>query len=547
MEDRNCSTSQMIVVGPARWARSSILHPRSSILPLRSSRRSRCERGFSFAEVMFAVVILGIGFIMVAAIFPVAIQQTQANGEENVAALAARDAADAISSLPSSVTNPAYVAPGAANYQTLVSNNPGIAVQTYPAFPPTVKNYILGSQDGSVPGAVAPPAVVVPFNGMRWQLLQSNSIQISDTRFAYVPFYRRENGSAFAELIVIAVAVRNNPTYVVGSDALNTNNSQVNITLTPNTAMGPPPLSAVQLQQIGKTSLRQTAICPDTITFTGGTPAGGESANLAVQMPTNSRLIGRSYTCGFQINSTGTFELNPGDGMALTAGYDGNWGTPNRTVDPGTGTTESGYLLSKATLQPQVAYAILTSTPNNPAGEITLYSGPASNTVPAAAVPGAFVIIADDYPYDPNSSLNGNGTAGSYSYNLLPNNANPASANIPPYAVGTLNGRIFRLASVASDLSPSNGLKRFNLDPAYGMRPAGNYVESPDAMPGQSIMAAANANRVSPNQGSPGGPYDPNSEQFRVKVYIVGAATSNGTALGSAQDIGVFATYFQVK
>ena len=46
--------------------------------PVKSRRpfaRGRGSRGFSFTEVLFAVMILGIGFIMVAAIFPVAIQQ----------------------------------------------------------------------------------------------------------------------------------------------------------------------------------------------------------------------------------------------------------------------------------------------------------------------------------------------------------------------------------------------------------------------------------------------------------------------------------------
>src|SRR5438552_15964832 len=38
--------------------------------------------GFTFTEVMFAVILLGVGFIMVAAIFPVAIQQSQSNLED---------------------------------------------------------------------------------------------------------------------------------------------------------------------------------------------------------------------------------------------------------------------------------------------------------------------------------------------------------------------------------------------------------------------------------------------------------------------------------
>ncbi len=44
----------------------------------------RARRGFTFAEVMFAVVILGIGFIMIAAIFPVAIQQNAQTSSDSI-------------------------------------------------------------------------------------------------------------------------------------------------------------------------------------------------------------------------------------------------------------------------------------------------------------------------------------------------------------------------------------------------------------------------------------------------------------------------------
>ena len=58
---------------------------RSAIyLPI-SRRRLQGYRGFSFIEVMFAVIVLGIGFIMVSAMFPVAIQQTQSNVEDAAA------------------------------------------------------------------------------------------------------------------------------------------------------------------------------------------------------------------------------------------------------------------------------------------------------------------------------------------------------------------------------------------------------------------------------------------------------------------------------
>src|SRR5437773_10279821 len=48
------------------------------------------RKGFSFAEVMFAVIVLGIGFIMIAAIFPVAIQQSKATNDETTAAATAK-------------------------------------------------------------------------------------------------------------------------------------------------------------------------------------------------------------------------------------------------------------------------------------------------------------------------------------------------------------------------------------------------------------------------------------------------------------------------
>src|SRR5213075_1265375 len=43
--------------------------------------------------VMFAVILLGIGFIMLAGMFPVAIQQTQTNVEESTASTIAQSAA----------------------------------------------------------------------------------------------------------------------------------------------------------------------------------------------------------------------------------------------------------------------------------------------------------------------------------------------------------------------------------------------------------------------------------------------------------------------
>src|SRR5579859_5626454 len=66
--------------------RTSRVSPRPRV-PASLSRR---HGGFSFTEILFAIMILGIGFIMVAAMFPVAIQQTENSNQETVGAAIAR-------------------------------------------------------------------------------------------------------------------------------------------------------------------------------------------------------------------------------------------------------------------------------------------------------------------------------------------------------------------------------------------------------------------------------------------------------------------------
>src|SRR5438477_6450612 len=57
------------------------------------------RRGFSFAEVMFAVIILGVGFIMIAALFPVAIRQSKSTADETSAAAFARVATNYVDTI----------------------------------------------------------------------------------------------------------------------------------------------------------------------------------------------------------------------------------------------------------------------------------------------------------------------------------------------------------------------------------------------------------------------------------------------------------------
>jgi Tfp pilus assembly protein PilV len=95
---RRTSASSVESHEGAEWRNShrSCLIPSSLTPCLRASvpQSLSKHRGFSFAEVMFAVIILGIGFIMIAGLFPVAISQSKATSDETSAAAFARVASN---------------------------------------------------------------------------------------------------------------------------------------------------------------------------------------------------------------------------------------------------------------------------------------------------------------------------------------------------------------------------------------------------------------------------------------------------------------------
>ena len=159
---------------PAR--RSKIKNQNSKIRPRR--------RGFSFTEVLFAVMILGIGFIMVAAMFPVAIQQAQTSTEETTAAALGRTAATMLEQVATDSTMPA---------------TGGVVVATdYDGVPPT----------GGRPD--------LRDNVTLSTVLRGNLIMAGDGRYAWVPLYRRAGNpenpaewSRVAQVIMIPVLSRN--------------------------------------------------------------------------------------------------------------------------------------------------------------------------------------------------------------------------------------------------------------------------------------------------------------------------------------------------
>lgn len=223
------------------------------------------QRGFSFTEILFAVMILGIGFIMIAAIFPVAIHQTEANNQETITASVARASSNYMTQLASTPLPPVSI-----QYYTLASSSaqtPSILLPTFsnPNSPsasiPTASSYTLPAYQSTmvIPGQVwtlydtRDPWVyqwqAAPLTGTTtthpselWAAMARNLIQADDMRFGWAVMYRRDlivrgtpggpgtsiAPATFAQIIMIGVQCRNAQLYNPATD-------------TPN----PPPLSTV--------------------------------------------------------------------------------------------------------------------------------------------------------------------------------------------------------------------------------------------------------------------------------------------------------------
>jgi len=148
--------------------------------------RSRC-RGITFTEVMFAAILLGIGFIMVAGLFSVAGQQTiQSIEESNGAALA--EAAQQF--LRQTADDPAWIETcpfdSSANTQRMLSQIP------------TVQN--LGQ---------VPVARWLPLPDAIWARVCGDAISGKDPRFAWTALYSLRKGDQYANVIIIVLQARN--------------------------------------------------------------------------------------------------------------------------------------------------------------------------------------------------------------------------------------------------------------------------------------------------------------------------------------------------
>jgi Tfp pilus assembly protein PilV len=151
---------------------------------------------FTFIEVLFAVILLGIGFIMIAGVFPVAIQQTAAVSDETQGTAIARDAIKKIQAVADSL-----------NANVLFPTTGTSAVPQVWAITTTTPNV----------------SMLTPANNTGLMAaLGADSFFSADHRYGWVGFYRRDSTTAaggppvgpFAQVYVITLQNPNFASYL---------------------------------------------------------------------------------------------------------------------------------------------------------------------------------------------------------------------------------------------------------------------------------------------------------------------------------------------
>ena len=158
---------------------------RKSVPSPTSSPAARARRGFSFVELMFAVMILGVGLIMTAGMFPVAISQVHASTDETVSAAIAWNAFNLMQEMLVDDELPPMAwhdGPGIVRSfrDPQAPGTPGLPVNALPE-----KYQING---GVRFGSNRPTAV--PGDRL-WQRVSANMIVCDDPRYAWVGFFQR--------------------------------------------------------------------------------------------------------------------------------------------------------------------------------------------------------------------------------------------------------------------------------------------------------------------------------------------------------------------
>lgn len=254
------------------------------------ARRSSRRPGFTFTEVLFAVMIMGIGFIMIAAMFPATIRQTATTIEETNGAMIARAAAQYLQSIASDQT-----------------------------MPPT-------ATAPNVPGIVKAISPVNNEATVAFDRCQGNFIMSQNRRYGWVACYRRDvtdQGPAdYAQVFVIAAECRNRSEYLVPGNAVAAWDDLQMF------GSNPPTLAPRKVRvNVAWDGGRQQGV----VTFTGSPGGGGAVDGSWIASPgayliiardpttgtTPGRLTGRIYQLGNPLGSNNVWGLAPGGDMQV--------------------------------------------------------------------------------------------------------------------------------------------------------------------------------------------------------------------------------------
>jgi hypothetical protein len=296
--------------------------------------RAHC-RGYSFTEVMFAVVVLGIGFIMIAAMFPVAISQSKLTQEETNAAAIARGAATYVQSVASRYNMPAT----------------GTAAQ--PTRPRVYSVRDIPGAGGGQGTGITPRLDALftvnpaPFNvsDTLWSAVKGNLILPSDPRYGFVVLYSRAGtpgiagaGNGYAQLFVVACQVRARSTYGPNPDLTFNGADPVNLQARPVTINIVNNVNSTGVDWITFTERGQagalTAIAEGTYVIVANDP--GSAA------PNAGLFNGRIYRVGAPATDLGsgappadTWELQAGSDYTQNPGPDNDIATTGDNIDIG--------------------------------------------------------------------------------------------------------------------------------------------------------------------------------------------------------------------
>lgn len=262
-------------------------------VPHPTTRLAR-PRGFTLTEVMFAVILLGVGFIMLAAMFPVAIQQSKSNVDESQAATIARGMAN--------------VAQQLGQYE----GSGNLFIWTAPSAAERAKVYSLRDPQQIVYPSMS--ATNVFANDNLWKSLSGDLINSSDPRYASVLLYKREYHSSTAQLYIFVTQAWTHSQYAPDPDLL---------------IKSPAAYSNLQARGVN-VSITNSPL--NMITFNNGDyNAVAEGcyvviANDNISGASKGLMNGRVYRIGNHLNGM-NWELIPGNDFQPDSGADGVLGT----------------------------------------------------------------------------------------------------------------------------------------------------------------------------------------------------------------------------